>query len=63
MPPDHAWTSVADIFQLERQRAKLAAQAHDRKDAILELDDTGEMLCVWHWYVSNICTRLYFTLF
>ncbi|KAG2045966.1 hypothetical protein BDR06DRAFT_1015142 [Suillus hirtellus] len=53
MPPDCTWTGVADIFQLERQRAKLAAQAHDRKDDVLELDDTRETLCVWHWHRAN----------
>ncbi|KAG1850270.1 hypothetical protein C8R48DRAFT_676787 [Suillus tomentosus] len=53
MPPDRARTGVADIFQLERQQAKLAARACDRKDAVLELDDTGETLCVWHWPVMD----------
>jgi hypothetical protein len=36
----------------ERQQAKLAVRVGDSKSAVLELDDTGETLTVWYWYVG-----------
>jgi hypothetical protein len=43
--------AAAGRFQ-ERQQAKLAVRVGDSKSAVLELDDTGETLTVWYWYVG-----------
>lgn len=51
MAPDRTNTE-ADKLKREHQRTKLAAQVSKRKNAVLELDETGQTLCVWYWCVS-----------
>lgn len=50
MPPDCTRVRAAvNGLQRERQRAKLAAQVSNRVNAVLELDETGQTLCIWYW--------------
>ncbi|KAG2752864.1 hypothetical protein P692DRAFT_20724237 [Suillus brevipes Sb2] len=54
MPPD--CTRVRDAvngLQRECQRAKLTAQVSNRVNAVLELDETGQTLCIWYWPVQD----------
>ncbi|KAG1876146.1 hypothetical protein C8R48DRAFT_768991 [Suillus tomentosus] len=54
MAPDRVRASIAvDRLNREQQRTKLAAQVSDSKNAVLELDETREKLCVWHWPVKD----------
>ncbi|KAG1842300.1 hypothetical protein C8R48DRAFT_679051 [Suillus tomentosus] len=55
MPPDCTSRVRAAVNGLhrERQRAKLAAQVSNRTNAVLELDETGETLCIWYWPVQD----------
>jgi hypothetical protein len=59
MAPDRVQTRAnvaADRLrqESESQRTKLAAQASNTKNAVLELDETSETLCVWYWYVGQL---------
>jgi hypothetical protein len=57
MAPDRVqtWSNIAtDRLRQECQWAKLAARAGNRKNAVLELDETTEMLCVWYWCISQL---------
>ena len=36
----------------EHLRAELAVRISNSKSVVLELDETGEALSVWHWYVD-----------
>ncbi|KAG2741805.1 hypothetical protein P692DRAFT_20880194 [Suillus brevipes Sb2] len=58
MAPDRVQTRAnvaADRLrqESESQRTKLAAQASNTKNAVLELDETSETLCVWYWPVND----------
>jgi hypothetical protein len=57
MTPIRIETGVAVGRLRERQRAKLAAQVRTSKNAVLELDNTEETLCVWYWYVSGCIVK------
>lgn len=56
MPPDRSQATNGidrDSIQ-ERQLARLVARVCNRKNAVLELDETGETLCVWYWCISQL---------
>ncbi|KAG2051611.1 hypothetical protein BDR06DRAFT_973708 [Suillus hirtellus] len=55
MAPDRTVQSGITADELrECQRAKLAAQARNSTNVVLELDDeTGETLDVWYWPVND----------
>lgn len=60
MAPDRLQTRAnvaTDRLRRESQREKFAARASDRKTVVLELDEAGETLCVWYWYVSQLKYR------
>jgi hypothetical protein len=53
MAPIRAETGIAaGRLREQSQRGKLAARVSNNKSAVLELDETGGMLSVWHWYVG-----------
>lgn len=61
MAPDRVKTRAnvaADRLRQESQRAKLAAQASNTKNAVLELNETSDTLCVWYWYVSQLKCKI-----
>ncbi|KIK34361.1 hypothetical protein CY34DRAFT_110307 [Suillus luteus UH-Slu-Lm8-n1] len=49
MPPDRPQATLGVDGVQERRLARLAARVSDRKNVVLELDETGKTLCVWHW--------------
>ncbi|KAG1759884.1 hypothetical protein EDD22DRAFT_848896 [Suillus occidentalis] len=59
MPPDRTRVRAAvNGLQRECQRAKLAAQVSNRVNAVLELDKTGQTLCIWYCYCEAAIVML-----
>ncbi|KAG1740103.1 hypothetical protein EDD22DRAFT_959248 [Suillus occidentalis] len=53
MPPDRPQATLGVDGVQEHQLARLVAQVGNRKNVVLELDETGVTLCVWYWPVSD----------
>jgi hypothetical protein len=54
MPPDRLQATLGVDGVQERQLARLVARVGNRKNVVLELDETGVTLCVWYWCVSQL---------
>ncbi|KAG1761000.1 hypothetical protein EDD22DRAFT_848115 [Suillus occidentalis] len=53
MPPDRPQATLGVDGVQERQLARLVARVGNRKNVVLELDETGVTLCVWYWPHRN----------